>query len=287
MPSNFDIGILRTFALIAEGRTFAETASTIGRSQSAVSLQIRALERDLGTSVFCRTGARAVLTAAGERLLAHARRILYLNDEALRAREVRSTKTIGLGLTYDLANALLPSTLAAFAVDYPDVDITLRIGPTSGLIAALRRQEIDIALGLNREDALCREIIFETRMLWAGRAGFELPSDGRVPLALRDGLSLFRLAPLDAMRDGYEFRIATSGCDTAALFASASAGLSITTTIGLALSSPLIDLGTALKLPQLPILKYALYTHSVEPSPIRDELIHRLKTRIHDRIQSG
>jgi DNA-binding transcriptional LysR family regulator len=82
---NLDIGVLRSFLLIADGRSFSEAADLVGRSPSAVSLQIQRLEADLGAPVFRRNNREAVLTLTGERLLAFARRILRANDEAVLA----------------------------------------------------------------------------------------------------------------------------------------------------------------------------------------------------------
>jgi DNA-binding transcriptional LysR family regulator len=81
----FDLAVLRSFLYIANGKSFAETASLMGRTASAISLQIKKLESDLGAKVFRRSAHKVMLTPDGERLVFHATQILLLNDEAIRA----------------------------------------------------------------------------------------------------------------------------------------------------------------------------------------------------------
>jgi len=90
---HFDLPVLRSFLYIANGKSFAETASLMGRTASAISLQIKKLESDLGAKVFRRSAHKVMLTPDGERLVFHATQILLLNDEAMRALLIaRNTK---------------------------------------------------------------------------------------------------------------------------------------------------------------------------------------------------
>ena len=68
---------LQTFIQIAQMQSFSRTAEMLGYSQSAVTVQIRQLENELGKRLFDRTGKKVVLTPQGEEFLEHANRILY------------------------------------------------------------------------------------------------------------------------------------------------------------------------------------------------------------------
>jgi DNA-binding transcriptional LysR family regulator len=86
MPTtlSLDPDLLRVFVLIAEGRSFTEAASLVGRTQSAVSMQVKRLEDLLGQPVFSRgKGGGVELTPHGQFLLGRAREILALNDEVI------------------------------------------------------------------------------------------------------------------------------------------------------------------------------------------------------------
>src|SRR3978361_2174299 len=80
---SLDIDLLRAFGVIAERRALRGRASRIGRTQSALSQQIKRLEEIVDQPLFQRTGRGVVLTNPGERLLIHAQRILRLHDEAM------------------------------------------------------------------------------------------------------------------------------------------------------------------------------------------------------------
>ena len=97
LPPALDAELLRSFVLIAEGHSFTEAASRVGRTQSAVSMQMRRLEEMLGQKVFLRgKGGATELTAHGQFLLSRARQILSLNDEVMSAfRAPQITGTCG------------------------------------------------------------------------------------------------------------------------------------------------------------------------------------------------
>src|ERR1700761_3495831 len=80
---SLEIELLRSFAVIAEVRAFSRAAIRIGRTQSALSQQMKRLEEIVDQPLFQRTGRGVVLTNPGERLLVHAQRILRLHDEAM------------------------------------------------------------------------------------------------------------------------------------------------------------------------------------------------------------
>jgi DNA-binding transcriptional LysR family regulator len=82
MKPQLDSDLLRTFVAIADARNFTHAASAVGRTQSAISMQMKRLEDAVGAALFER-GPRGVrLTAKGEGFIANARRIVALLDEA-------------------------------------------------------------------------------------------------------------------------------------------------------------------------------------------------------------
>ncbi|MBN9057789.1 MAG: LysR family transcriptional regulator, partial [Rhizobiales bacterium] len=85
LPPNLDMDVLRSFVLGIQLNSFAQAAQRIGRSQSAVSLQMRKLEQQANCEVFRKNGRGLQLTEVGETLFRYAQRILELNDEAISA----------------------------------------------------------------------------------------------------------------------------------------------------------------------------------------------------------
>ena len=137
LERNLDIGVLRSFLLIADGHSFTEAAERVGRSPSAVSLQIQRLEAELGTSVLRRSNREIALTLAGERLLGFARRMVRTNDEAMLAFRpgIDPKGPLRFGTTQDFAEAVLPEVLGRFAEDHPTVELTLQVDRSAKLDA--------------------------------------------------------------------------------------------------------------------------------------------------------
>jgi DNA-binding transcriptional LysR family regulator len=147
-PQTLDPDLLRAFVLIAEGRSFTEAASMVGRTQSAVSMQVKRLEETLGRKVLNRgKGGTIELTPHGEILLARARQILSLNDEVVASfRAPALAGTVRLGTPDDYAFGYLPPILKRFADTHPAVQVDVRCAPSSELIELLKEGQLDLTL---------------------------------------------------------------------------------------------------------------------------------------------
>ena len=112
-----DPELLRAFVLIAEGNSFTQAADRLGRTQSAISMQIKRLEELLGQTVLSRgKGGAITLTTHGRYLLARARQILALNDEVMATfRAPAMSGTVRLGTPDDYALSHIPGVLRRFA----------------------------------------------------------------------------------------------------------------------------------------------------------------------------
>jgi DNA-binding transcriptional LysR family regulator len=148
MPHALDADLLRAFVLIAEGRSFTEAADMVGRTQSAVSMQIKRLEEALGQTVLSRgKGGDVELTPHGEFLLARARQILSLNDEVVAMfRAPALAGTVRLGTPDDYAFGYLPPILKRFADTHPAVQVDVLCAPSNELIGRLKDGELDLTL---------------------------------------------------------------------------------------------------------------------------------------------
>jgi DNA-binding transcriptional LysR family regulator len=276
LTRNIDIGVLRSFLLIAEGRSFAQAASLVGRSPSAVTLQIQRLEQDLGAQLLHRNTKEVGLTLAGERLLGFARRLVQANDDTLLAfRGSDASKPLRFGATQDLADAILPDVLRRFALERPDVELTLRVDRSSSLVEAVRNGEIDAAVAIRRDDPLNRDTLVEMPMLWIGSDGMILPEGRPVPLVLFDAPCSFRSAAIDALASaGRTSRMALTSPSLTGLKSAVAVGLGITVRTRLLLGPGLADVGDRLALPALPPVALALYVHPKDGSwPARDDFI--------------
>ena len=221
MTPVFDIEALRAVVAGIDLRSFARAATQLGRSQSAISMQLKKLERQAGTPLFVRRGRGLVPTEAGEALAAYARRIVALNDEAALALGAAATSaTVRLGLPQDFFDDVMPATLAAYARDYPDVHVEVRAGPNHALAEDVRAGRLDGAVAFfpapgpgSGTGSAARpgpeagsgagtrgELLCELPVHWLAHRDFPgMPMDGRVPLVLFDHPCLFRQSALAAL----------------------------------------------------------------------------------------
>lgn len=275
MLRNLDLGVLRSFLLIAEGHSFAEAADLVGRSPSAVSLQIQRLEEDLGAKVLRRNNREVALTLAGERLLGFARRLIAANDEAILA--FRSgegaTRPLRVGTTQDFAEAALPEVLRRFSLEHPVAELALRVDRSASLIEAVHQGEVDVAIAIRREDPLERGPLTDTPMIWIGRDGAELPSNRPVPLVLFDPPCSFRSAAIDGLAAaGRSYKMVLTSPSLSGLRSAVEAGLGITVRTRHLLGRGLTGIGEHCGLPRLPNVVFSLYARADDgPWPARDE----------------
>jgi len=136
----FDLEALRSFVAGVELGSFAKAADRHGRSTSAISAQLKKLEAQAGHALLRRSGRGLALTEAGEVLLAYARRLLDLNDEAAGALHGSALQGwVRLGLQEDFGEHMLPDVLGRFARAHPKVRIEARIARHQELLAGSKR----------------------------------------------------------------------------------------------------------------------------------------------------
>jgi len=145
--ANIDPDLLRSFVLIAEGRSFTRAAALVGRTQSAVSMQIRRLEEILGQPVLHRSPHGIELTPHGVYLLGRARELLKLNDEIVATfRAPQVAGRVRLGSPDDYALRWLPPVLARFAETHPDVEVEVVCLPSADLAELIKAGKLDLSL---------------------------------------------------------------------------------------------------------------------------------------------
>lgn len=241
--TNLDMDVLRTLATAMRLGSFGKAAEAVGRSQSAVSLQMKRLEEQVGQQLFARSGRKVVLTETGALLLSYGERILALNDEAVAATRGREQQeTIRLGVPADLSEGLLPALLTIFSQEHPGVHIEARVDRNVHLIDQVRRGEIDIALAFGEHQTEVGRDIGRVPIHWIGN--MQARVDDEVTLVLFDAPCVFRDAGLAALdRARRPWRVALTSPSLSGLWAATGAGLGITvrTPIGLPANLRVLD----------------------------------------------
>ena len=143
---------LQTFMIIAQTESFSKAAELLGYSQSAVTVQIRLLEKELDTRLFERMGRKIALTAQGQNLQIHAGRILeeMSQAEAEIRLEQELCSPLHVGVIESLFFTKLPPILGYFRQHYPKVSLKLTTGTPKELIEHMEYNQLDLIYILDR-----------------------------------------------------------------------------------------------------------------------------------------
>ena len=125
---------LAAFCAVVERRSFSQAAERLGVTQPAVSLQVRALEKRLGTQLLDRSGRRIEPTEAGRRLYRGAQRMLQLEDQLLAdvaaGTEGELAGELAIGASTGPAAIVVPQLLGEFQRANPSVTVSLEVHDT-------------------------------------------------------------------------------------------------------------------------------------------------------------
>lgn len=285
MPSRvLDLELLRSFVTVADLGSFTRAAEHLGRTQSAISLQIKRLEEAVGKEVMSRGPRHLRLTRDGEKLLGHARRILRLNDSAVAdLAEPEVAGLVRLGVPEDFATVHLPNVLADFADAHPKVELEVTCDLTLNLEAGFRAGRFDLVL-VKREPEVALEGIRVWRepLIWVARDRYSLPEEGPVPLIVSPQPCVYRhraVAALDAV--GRSWRCVYISTSLAGTQAAVRAGLGIAVLPREMCTGSLASLGSGL-LPALEDTEVALIE-----APGASPTAHRFAQHVASALERG
>lgn len=263
--TNLDTDLLRTFAIAVEAGNFGRAAALVGRTASAVSLQVDRLEELAGQKLFRRDGRSFALTSAGEQLLLYARRILAINDQAVSTLQIeRKAETVRLGLPEDVAHLWLPRILKRFAAEMPSVTVEVRTDLQVTLLAALGRGDLDLAVVFGNEDRPGALPICELPATWVAAPHMRgYHARGPVPLVLFSPPCFFRSMALEALeRAGLPWHIVLISPSLPGQWAAVKAGLGVSIRVLPFVPPDLVALGRKNGLPPLPTAPLTLHVMS-------------------------
>ena len=253
-----DNDVLKTFVAIAETGSFSMAADQVFRTPSAVSMQIKRLEEQLGSALFLRDARSVRLTAGGETLLPYARRMLALSNEAVgRFRRPDMQGVVRLGATDDVGVRLMPGILSRFAEMFPLIMVDLTIDSSSNLKRRLAEQRLDLTLANFSNFSGCKasdegEVVMTEQLVWAGAKCGTAHLRDPLPISIWEEGCCWRenaLSGLDRMKRSY--RIAYLSAHVVAQQAAVIADLAVAPLPRSYLNDEMVALGTRHGLPEL------------------------------------
>lgn len=271
---DLDLDLLRGFVAVAERGGFTSAGEALGLTQSAVSLKVKRLEDILGKPVFERLPKRVALTREGETLLSYARRMLALNEEAVRRFVAPPAEgRLRLGVADHFVPRHLAPALARFRRDWPEVRIEVEVGRSHELRAKLATEDLDLVLGKRRDGETEGRLIFVQPIVWVAAPGFETSSP--LPLAMLPQGCMFRERALAALaRAGVAAEVTYTSASLLGVAAAAQAGLGVTVLGAEDLPGGLVTLPG---LPDLGTAEMCLFGDAAGRSPLVEPLLESLR----------
>lgn len=229
MLPNLDVDLLKTFAVLAETGNFTRTAEEVGRTQSAVSMQVKRLEELVGKPLIARVGRSNSLTADGQMMLDYARRMIQLNDEAMTVfTKPEITGHVRFGTPDDYADRILPDVMARFARTNPKVQVDVDCQASRTMVDMVKSGDLDLAMITCECDIANAQVIRSERLLWVTSARHSVHRSEVLPVALSQFGCAWRQMALDGLEViGRPYRLAYSSSNSVAVTSAVLAGLAI------------------------------------------------------------
>lgn len=234
MGAAVDIDLLKTFVAVCDTASFTAAAKRVGRTQSAVSLQIRRLEASLGRPLFVRGAAGVEPTEHGVLLLGHANGILARVGEAVAAfGRGGEAGVVVLGMPSDYAPRILPLALKAFAEVLPEATVDIVLDRSRHLVRRLAEGSVDLAFLSAGEGPVRGPAAFEDRLAWVSPAQGGLHLCDPLPLAIWEEGGAYETAILESLEAmGRASRVVVVSRHIIGLRAAVTAGLAATVMVG-------------------------------------------------------
>jgi DNA-binding transcriptional LysR family regulator len=260
--TNLPTDLLRTFIAVVELGGHSKAGALLGRSQPAISLQIRRLEEIVRAPLLSQEGRTIQPTSTGEALLSYAREMIRINDEAVSYFH-RSDKTgvLRIGLPTDYSVAFLQRAITSFSQEHPDVELEIHCDLSRELHQHLRSDDLDIIVAMMpnaRMPYLSRA--WAEQPIWAAANGFCNVAHRPLPLGAHPEGCDYRARMIQAL-DAAErrWRIVYTGPGISGLQNAVLNGLCVTALIKATMLPGMRAIGEAEGFPPLEPLRVGLF----------------------------
>jgi DNA-binding transcriptional LysR family regulator len=245
--NNLSLDSLRTLVATQDLGGFGRASEHLLRTPSAISLQMKRLQEEIGVPLFRKDGRKTVLTEQGEIALSYARRVLELNDEMidiLRGSSLAGIVRIGFG--QDFMSNVLPRVISRFSALYPLVKLEVTVDLGQVLLQAVDSGDLDLVLTLGGAQKKTAQLLSELPLHWYASPNFRDDAKHPLPLALFNPPCGCQTPGLEALESaGRSWRIAMTSPSLNGVWAAVSAGLGLTirADLGLPPDVQVIELG--------------------------------------------
>ena len=252
---NLTSELLRPFIAVVEQQGFQRAASSLYKTQSTVSQQMKKLEQEVGVPLFQSLGRKRVLTHEGEMMLGYARRLLALQDDAIASLQTSGIQgEVRVGVSQGIAELMLPELLAEFGRENPGIRLYVETGYSPSLNQGFENDEYDLVMTVSLEQLKGKgDLLSVEPLAWIGAPGWQWSGERELPIAAYTRECQFRVACLEALKHhDIPWRLAYTSSSYQGLMAAVKSGLAVTVRPQSAAADGGELIGERLNLPQLP-----------------------------------
>lgn len=228
---NIPTELLRAFVTVVDSGGYTAATEALGRSQPAISLQLKRLQEVVGHRLFVRPGLPIELSQQGQVLYRYAKQILDLNDQALAEFDTRSViGKIHFGIPSEFATTLLPKIVGRFVRAYPNVTLEVTSALSKDLLAEKKRLQYDLILALHdNPETAGASLVAREEIVWVGSHRTNFEPEAELPLIVAPEGCVYRArATARLNQQDRRWRLVYTNPDLAGITAAITEGLGVT-----------------------------------------------------------
>lgn len=280
---NLPMDVLRSFVTVAELGGFTQAGDLLGRSQPAISLQIKRLEEMTNTHLFSRSSQGLKLTQQGETLFKYASDILKLNDEAF-STFLKPTLTgrVRFGIPSEFATTLLPKIVGRFAKAYPNVTLEVTCDLSKRLLSEERANQFDLILALHDNPSnKHRGQVKADELVWVTSPDQYAHEKETIPLIVAQEGCIYRQRAIQSLHKiDQSYRVVYTIPDLAGIKAAIEEGLGVTVLAKSTVPDNLKIIKPTEKYPKLGTIGISLIYDLKDPNEAMKRLVEFVATSL-------
>lgn len=287
---NYQTDLLRTFVSVIDLGAYTKAGEVLGRTQPAISLQMRRLEELVGAPVIKQVGRTLMLTSEGEMLLSYAREILRLNDEAASYfNRAKISGVLRVGLPNDYAVAFLQGVITEYTRRHGEISLEIYCSGSADILDRLRSDELDLAIAMvdsERAQYLSRSWI--ERPFWAAAQNAMFDPLAGIPLAAHPEGCAYRARMIQALDAAQmRWRVAYTGPGVSGLQNAVINGLGVSALTRYTMLPGMRVLGEEDGFPPLAEMRVGLFYKHPRLSDAGIRLVNHIIARLDEAGVSG
>jgi len=251
---NLPMDVLRTFVTVIEFSSYTHASELLGRSQPAVSMQIKRLEDLVNYPLLHRFEQKLKLTPEGKTLYEYARQILSLNDEAIATLvKPEISGKVRFGIPSEFATTLLPRIVGRFSQNYPTVSLDVTCDLSVNLLSGRKSREFDLILALQDDlRSNKNDLVRVDELVWVTKNKHNAHLQTPIPLITAPTGCMYRKRAIDKLNKLKQaWRIVYTNPDLSGIQSAIEEGLGVTVLAKSTVPNNLQIIKTDAKFPKL------------------------------------